>query len=88
MDDELELTLPNQSSAVAGLQDQLEEFAQRHGLAARVLHAAQLGLEEHLTNIISHAYEDELEHQIKVCVQLDGTELRIMVEDDGRPFNR
>jgi len=87
MNGQLELTLTNQKSAVVGLHDQLEVFARQHGLAARVLHEAQLALEEHLTNIISYGYDDKLEHQIKVRVQLNASVLRIEVEDDGHPFN-
>jgi serine/threonine-protein kinase RsbW len=87
MNGQLELTLPNQRSAVARAQDQIESFARRHGLATRALHEAQLALEEHLTNIISYGYDDKLEHQIKVRVQLNASELRVEVEDDGHPFN-
>ena len=81
------LNLPNRESAVGDLQDQLEAFGRQQGLGPRVLHEAQLALEEHLTNIISHGYDDTLEHQIKVVVILSASELHIQVEDDGRPFN-
>jgi len=84
---QFELTLPNQRSEIARLQDHLESFARQHGLAARVLHDIQLAIEEHLTNILSHGYDDKLEHQIRVRVQLNMHELRIEVEDDGVPFN-
>jgi serine/threonine-protein kinase RsbW len=87
MNDQLELTLLNQRSEVARLQDQLETFARQHGLAARLLHDVQLALEEHLTNILSYGYDDKLEHQIKVRVHLTLPELRVEVEDDGSPFN-
>jgi anti-sigma regulatory factor (Ser/Thr protein kinase) len=87
MNDQLELTLRNQRSEVARLQDQLEAFARQHGLAPRVLHDVQLALEEHLTNILVHGYDDEGEHAIRVHIQLDATDLRVEVADDGRPFN-
>jgi serine/threonine-protein kinase RsbW len=87
MTKQLALTLPNQRSGVARLQDQLESFAQQHGLAARALHDVQLALEEHLTNILSYGYDDKLEHQIRVRVELNPAELRVEVEDDGHPFN-
>jgi anti-sigma regulatory factor (Ser/Thr protein kinase) len=87
MNDQFELTLANQRSEIARLQDQLESFARQHGFAARVLHDVQLALEEHLANILSHGYNDKLEHQIRVRVQLHAPELRVEVEDDGRPFN-
>jgi anti-sigma regulatory factor (Ser/Thr protein kinase) len=83
----LELTLANQRSAVGRLQDQMEAFGREHGVAARELHGVQLALEEHLTNVLCYAYDDEVEHQIRVRTHLTGTELRVEVEDDGRPFN-
>ena len=87
MNDQFELTLVNQRSEVARLLDRLEAFARQHGLAPRVLHDVQLALEEHLTNILVHGYDDQGEHSIRVHVQLNATDLRIEVADDGRPFN-
>jgi len=87
MNDQFELTLVNQRSEVARLLDRLEAFARQHGLAPRVLHDVQLALEEHLTNILVHGYDDEDEHPIRVHVQLNATDLRVEVADDGRPFN-
>jgi anti-sigma regulatory factor (Ser/Thr protein kinase) len=87
MNQQLELTLTNEKSEVARLQDQLELFARQHGLAARALHDVQLALEEHLANILSHGYDDKLEHYIQVRVQFSTPDLRVVVEDDGHPFN-
>ena len=88
MDDgQLELTLPNERSAVAAVQDQVEGFAQRHGLAARAMHAAQLALEEHLTNLINYGYDDAQGHTISVRLRLHDAWLCIEVEDDGHPFD-
>ena len=87
MNDQFELTLVNQQSEVARLLDRLEAFARQHGLAPRVLHDVQLALEEHLTNILVHGYDDEGEHSIRVHVQLSATDLRVEVADDGHPFN-
>lgn len=87
MNEQLELTLTNQRSAVASLQDQLEAFARHHRLAAGVLHALQLALEEHLTNLLAYGYDDALEHPIRVRLCLEAAELRVEVEDDGHPFN-
>lgn len=87
MMNQLELFLSNQRSEIPRVQDELEQFARQHQIAARPFHGLQLALEEHLTNILSHAYDDTREHQIKVRVQLNPGELRVEVEDDGRPFN-
>lgn len=87
MNDPLELTLANRKSEVARLQDQFESFALNQGIAARILHEVQLALEEHLANILAHGYDDKLEHRIRVRIALENREMRVQVEDDGRPFN-
>jgi anti-sigma regulatory factor (Ser/Thr protein kinase) len=51
------------------------------------LHEVQLALEEHLTNILNYAFDNQDEHQISVGVQATATELRVEVEDDGRAFD-
>ena len=85
--DRLELTLLNRPPEVARAQDELEQFATRHGFPGRKLHEVQLALEEHLTNIIRYAYGDQAEHPIHVRLEFSAAELRIEVVDDGRPFN-
>jgi anti-sigma regulatory factor (Ser/Thr protein kinase) len=71
------------------LVSQLQAFAQERKLPPAVLQAADLALEEHLTNVLSYsyAYEDKRSHQILVRLEIvDGT-LLVEVQDDGRPFN-
>lgn len=87
MTDQLELTLLNRQSEVARAQESLEQFAARHHIPGRALHELQLAFEEHLTNIVRYAYADTREHHIQVRVTLGSGEIRIRVEDDGRPFN-
>jgi anti-sigma regulatory factor (Ser/Thr protein kinase) len=83
----LELILLNRPSEIARLQDQLESLAGQLRLPPKTLHEVQLAVEEHLTNILKYGFEDESEHQIRVQVLAAPTELRIEVEDDGRPFD-
>jgi anti-sigma regulatory factor (Ser/Thr protein kinase) len=83
----LELILPNRPSEIARLQDQLEALARQRGLPPKTLHEVQLAVEEHLTNILHYAFDDQGEHLIGVRVRVAATELRLEVEDDGRPFN-
>jgi len=52
------------------------------------MHRLDLCSTEVVTNIISHAYEDGgVEHQIALSLHRDGDVLRLVIEDDGRPFN-
>jgi anti-sigma regulatory factor (Ser/Thr protein kinase) len=83
----LELILLNRPSEVARLQDQLESLAGQLRLPPKTLHEVQLAVEEHLTNILKYAFEDQDEHRIRVRALPEATELRIEVEDDGRPFD-
>jgi anti-sigma regulatory factor (Ser/Thr protein kinase) len=83
----LELILFNRPSEIARLQDQLEALGSELGLPLKILHEVQLAVEEHLTNILKHGFDDQGEHRIRVQVLAAPTELRIEVEDDGRPFD-
>lgn len=83
----MELILANRPAEIARVHEHLEALARQHNLPAQALHAIQLAVEEHLTNICNYAYPDQQEHPIKVRVELAGAELRVEVEDCGRPFN-
>ena len=87
MTDRFELTLLNRTTEIARLHDSLESFARQHAIPERNLQEVQLALEEHLTNIVRYAYDDEREHHITVVVRLAALELQIQIEDDGCPFN-
>jgi sigma-B regulation protein RsbU (phosphoserine phosphatase) len=43
--------------------------------------------DELLSNIISYAYQDDLEHDIEIKWELSGDRLTMMITDDGIPFN-
>jgi anti-sigma regulatory factor (Ser/Thr protein kinase) len=47
----------------------------------------ELCLNELVTNVIHHAYEDDREHEIRITLEGGGEEIRATVEDDGRPFD-
>lgn len=46
-----------------------------------------LALDEILTNILSHGYDDENEHRIDVRIRLLDDLLEAEIVDDSRPFN-
>ena len=49
--------------------------------------AANLVLDELVTNIIKYGFDDAREHQIRVEMEVGVDLLTISVEDDGKPFN-
>jgi anti-sigma regulatory factor (Ser/Thr protein kinase) len=44
-------------------------------------------LEEIITNVISYGYKDGLGHEISVRLSWKDPNIKVEVEDDGRPFN-
>jgi anti-sigma regulatory factor (Ser/Thr protein kinase) len=83
----LEIILTNQPGEAQRLFKALEEFAAEHDLPAKAVQAADLALEEHVTNVLNHGYTDTAPHEI--CVRLSCIDrlFAIEVKDDGRPFN-
>ena len=83
----MQVVLKNKPEEKRKLLAALQGFAQAENLPAGVLQAADLALEEHLTNLMNYAYDDTLSHEILVRCAVDQDILVIEVEDDGAPFN-
>jgi anti-sigma regulatory factor (Ser/Thr protein kinase) len=83
----LSITCSNRLAEIEKATELIEAFGTAHGLSAEVVFKLNLALDEVVTNIISHAYDDEDEHQIAIRVALDGEGVAVRVEDDGRAFN-
>ena len=64
-----------------------EAFARENKLSDAVHQAADLALEEHLTNILSYGFSDTSEHVIALNIHIDDGALLIEASDDGRPFD-
>ena len=65
----------------------LESFSRAHQISDAVRQAADLALEEHLTNVMNYTYEDARTHEILVRLDVNSTFFVIEVADDGKPFN-
>ena len=64
----------------------LHTKAQENGLKSLAIHQLEIALEEHIVNIIQHAYKNE-EKPIEVLFDKVGTQFCITVTDFGPPFN-
>jgi serine/threonine-protein kinase RsbW len=82
----LQIVLKNQPSEKQKVVHALEQFGRDHQLPDEILQAADLALEEHLTNLMSYGFADNTEHLIEVRFAI-GSHFVIEVEDDGTPFN-
>ena len=83
----MEIVLTHPPGERQRLLSSLETFASQHHLSPSVQHAADLALEEHLTNIGGYAYGDAATHRIVVRFAVEEDWLIIEVEDDGKPFD-
>jgi len=77
----------NQRTEIERVVEFAERFGEEHQLPAELVMTIHLVLDEVVANIINHAYDDAAEHQIRVTLALEDSELGIRVEDDGRAFD-
>jgi anti-sigma regulatory factor (Ser/Thr protein kinase) len=83
---ELRVTLENDLGELGRVNDLATDLLERHGFDDELIYAAQLALEECLSNVIRHGFEDRRRHEISLVLRVgDGVEIQI--EDDGREFD-
>lgn len=58
-----------------------------HRIPAAARQAADLAIEEHLTNVLSHGYEPGVTPRIVIRMETDADWLRVDVEDNGKPYD-
>jgi serine/threonine-protein kinase RsbW len=81
----LQITLTGKPAERRRLVQALEDFCREHAIAPEVRHAADLALEEHITNVLSHGGARAM--LVRVRCEVDAGFLVIEVEDDGRSFD-
>lgn len=83
----MEITLNNRPEERQRLVKALESFGREQNLPAKAIQAADLALEEHLTNVFAHGLDNDADAQLVVRLARNGGWLEIEIEDEGRPFN-
>ncbi|MBW1917876.1 MAG: ATP-binding protein [Deltaproteobacteria bacterium] len=81
------LSLSNRPENLALLNEALQAQALEWGLSERSLAHLELIGEELFINIVNHGYEPGQSGQIDVTVEQQGPRLRLIMEDDARPFD-
>ncbi len=85
--DRLSMRLTNDISEIPRSAKAVEAFCARHDIAASVIFAINVSLEELLGNTMTYGYTDDLCHQIAVEIWREDADLVIDIGDDGRPFD-
>jgi len=83
----LSVTLSNHLSELERLHQVLWQFGKEQDLPKNLINTMNLALEEIVTNVIEHGYEDNGEHSIIIRCSVQDGQVMAEVEDDGQPFN-
>lgn len=83
----MDVHLTNNVGDLSRLARSVDELCARHHVPPAIASSLNLALEEAITNVIVHGYDDAAPHQIDVRVSVDEGMLRAEVVDDGRPFD-
>ena len=80
----MQFTLTGQAPERRRFVEALEEFGRVHRIPAPARQAADLAIEEHLTNILSYGYEPGTTPHVVIRLETDDRWLRVVVEDNGK----
>jgi serine/threonine-protein kinase RsbW len=83
----VKLRLKNNLNELSRLTGRVSEYLQQFELAPDAQADVTLILEELFINIVRHAYIDVGDHYVAIEVNISGSEVAMMVEDTGVPFN-
>ena len=83
----LNITIQNRISELEIVKGEFNNFADEISLPTQVRQQMLVVLDEMLSNIISYAYEDFVQHIIELYLEVINDRLTIIISDDGMPFN-
>lgn len=81
------LTLSNRLDHLVLLKQVLADQAQEWGLSERSRAHLELVAEELFVNTVNYGYNPGQSGQIQITLDLQGSWLRLSIEDDARPFD-
>ena len=65
----------------------VRQFGDLHELPSRALYALNLALDEIVTNVVRHGFDDPAGHEVVAHITAVEGELTAVVSDEGRSFN-
>ena len=87
MHNSFSVAIKNQLDQMPQVIESFEAFGEKNELSFGVIQKFNIALDELLNNIISYGFQDDLDHDINVDVELRNERLIITLTDDGVPFN-
>lgn len=62
-------------------------FLQSAGVSTEAIYAVETSVEEMLTNVVKYGYDDSAAHVIAVEIIVSRHDVKLILEDDGHPFD-
>lgn len=84
---DLTLRLPNTFDALTSAADDTTRFLEENSASPDAVFAANLAIEELVTNIVKYGYDDTDTHEILVRLVIADGALTIEISDDGHEFD-
>jgi serine/threonine-protein kinase RsbW len=81
------ISLPADVREIERLNRLVRQFGELHEIPSRGLYAVNLALDEVVTNVVLHGFDDASGQIVKVRMETKGEDLKSEVEDGGREFN-
>lgn len=83
----LALSIANEISELPRVAQAVGAFLERERVPREAIDAAQLALDELVANVVRWGHDDNQRHLIRVQAAVEKARVRVVVEDDGRPFD-
>jgi len=81
------VSITRAEGAVEEVQASLDGLAAHHAVPPDALCDMQIALDEALTNILTHGFDDGEPHRIEVTLAIEPTTIRAEIEDDCAAFD-
>ena len=81
------ITITNRVPEIRRAMDFLDGFLEQHPVPDAVAMELHVIVDEVLSNVIRHGYEDDRLHEIGLALARSAQEITLEVDDDGRPFD-
>jgi len=85
--DFVSLSIPGSAEGIRKVTAALDDFTGSHGISRDLAHAAQVALDEVLSNTVRSGFGRGHDGHIEVRFELAGDILDLLVVDDGIPFD-
>ena len=83
----LSIVVANERREIPRIGERLAEFGDACGLSADDIASVNLAIDELISNVINHAYDDTEKHHIQLTVSVEGDLLTLSIDDEGKAFN-